>query len=150
MAKKSIRKKIFVIFFIFICLLVFPDYNYFASQKVIINDAHTYLPLKGKDMAAGYLRISNNHSKLIGINSIECEEVNASLHETVIDSDGVIRMEKIAIFYIYPESHVDFMPGAKHIMFSGFDQFEDKKLKCSFGSDIGLKIPFTLEVLSNG
>tara|TARA_B100000965_G_scaffold244832_1_gene205472 strand:- start:502 stop:954 length:453 start_codon:yes stop_codon:yes gene_type:complete len=149
MVKKSNKNKFLIIFFIFICLLIFPDYNYFTSEKVTIKDAHLYLPMKGKDMSAGYLRITNNHSKNIVIKSIECQKVNASLHETVIDSEGVIKMKKLKLFSIDPESHVDFMPGGKHIMFSGFSQFEERYLQCNFVSDIGLTIPFTLEVLNN-
>ena len=108
-----------------------------------------YLPLKGKDMSAGYLRITNNHSKFIVIKSIECQKVNDSLHETVIDSEGIIKMKKLELFSVDPESHVDFMPGSKHIMFSGLSQFEERNLQCNFVSDIGLTIPFTLEVLKN-
>ena len=149
MATTSNRIIFFLIFFIFISLLIIPDYNYFTSQKVIIKDAHLYRPLKGKDMTAGYLRITNKHSKDIIINSIECEKVNASLHETVIDSKGLIKMQKLAFFSINSKSHVDFMPGAKHIMFSGFNQFEEENLNCNFGSNNGLRIPFTFEVLKH-
>ena len=128
--------------------MIIPDYNYFTSEKVTIKDAHLYLPLKGKDMSAGYLRITNNRSKDIVIKSIECQKVNASLHETVIDSEGAIKMKKLELFSVESESHVDFMPGGKHIMFSGLSQFEDRNLKCNFVSDVGLTIPFTFEVIS--
>ena len=141
--------KLFLILVIFISLLIIPDYNYFTSQKVIIKDAHLYLPLEGKDMAAGYLRITNKHNTNIVINSIECEKVSASLHETIIDSEGIIKMQKLAFFSIDPETNIDFMPGGKHIMFSGFNQFEEKDLECKFSSNIGLKIPFTFEVLTH-
>ena len=99
-------------------------------------------------MSAGYLRITNNRSKDIVIKSIECQKVNASLHETVIDSEGAIKMKKLELFSVESESHVDFMPGGKHIMFSGLSQFEDRNLKCNFVSDVGLTIPFTFEVIS--
>ena len=138
-----------LILIIFISLLTIPDYGYFTSQKVIIKDAHVYLPLKGKDMAAGYLRITNKHSANIVINSIECEKVNASLHETIIDSEGLIKMQKLELFSIDPKTNVDFMPGGKHIMFSGFNQFKGKNLNCNFGSNTGSKIPFTFEVLTH-
>ena len=45
-------------------------------------------------MTAGYLRLENNLTKKIVISSIECEKVNASLHETVLNSEGMIKMKK--------------------------------------------------------
>ena len=143
----SNRFKLFLILVIFISLLTIPDYSYFTSQKVIIKDAHFYLPLKGKDMAAGYLRITNKQSTNIVINSIECEEVNVGLHETILNSEGLIKMQKLELFFIDSGTNVDFMPGGKHIMLSGFNQFEGDNLKCNFGSNDGSKIPFTFEVL---
>ena len=100
-------------------------------------------------MAAGYLRITNKQSTNIVINSIECEGVNAGLHETILDSEGLIKMQKLELFSIDSGTNVDFMPGGKHIMLSGFNQFEGDNLKGNFGSNDGSKIPFTFEVLTH-
>ena len=51
-------------------------------------------------MAAGYLRITNKQSTNIVINSIECEEVNVGLHETILNSEGLLKMQKLELFSI--------------------------------------------------
>ena len=52
-------------------------------------------------------------------------------------------------FEVDPESQVDFMPGGKHIMFSGLKEFKEMVLMCSFLSNTGIEFPFTFEVLTN-
>ena len=126
-----------------------PGCNDISSPDIIIKDAHLYLPLKGKEMAAGYLRIENNQTKKIVISSIECEKVEASLHETIADSEGVMKMKKLEMFDVDPGSYVNFMPAGKHIMFSGLKDFKDRVLMCSFLSNTGIEFPFTFEVLTN-
>ena len=68
------------------CLLT-PGCNDINKPDIIIKDAHLYLPLKGAEMAAGYLRLENNQTKKIVISSIECRKVKASLHETIVGSE---------------------------------------------------------------
>ena len=149
MVKPSTNNKFFTIFSIFMFCLIISGCNDNSKPSIIIKDAHLYLPLKGTDMAAGYLRLENNLTKKIVISSIECEKVSASIHETTIDSEGSIKMKKIELFSVDSESHVDFMPGAKHIMFSGIKDFKEKILMCNFSSKAGIEIPFTFEVLNN-
>ena len=129
--------------------LVIPGCSDISKPAIIIKDAHLYLPLKGKEMAAGYLRLENSQTKKIVISSIECKKVKASLHETILDSEGVMKMKKLEMFEVDPESQVDFMPGGKHIMFSGLKEFKEMVLMCSFLSNTGIEFPFTFEVLTN-
>ena len=124
-----------------------PGCNDISSPDIIIKDAHLYLPLKGKEMAAGYLRIENNQTKKIVISSIECEKVEASLHETIADSEGVMKMKKLEMFDVDPGSHTNFMPRGKHVMFSGLKEFKESLLMCAFLSNTGVEFPFAFEVL---
>ena len=100
-------------------------------------------------MSAGYLRLENNQLKKIVISSIECEKVKASIHETILNSEGVIKMKKLEMFVIDAESNLNFMPGGKHVMFSGLKEFKESVLMCAFLSNSGIEIPFTFEVLTN-
>jgi len=149
MVKPSTKNKIFKIFCIFMYCLIIPGCNDTSKPSIIIKDAHLYLPLKGTDMAAGYLRLENNQTKKIVISSIECEKVRASLHETIVDSEGVMRMKKLEMFYVDAKSHVNFMPGGKHAMISVLKEFKEKILMCTLLSNAGIEIPFTFEVLTN-
>ena len=149
MVRPIIKNKFFIIFSIFIYCLVIPGCNDTSKPSIIIKDAHLYLPLKGTDMSAGYLRLENNQIKKIVISSIECEKVKASIHETILNSEGVIKMKKLEMFVIDAESNLNFMPGGKHVMFSGLKEFKESVLMCAFLSNSGIEIPFTFEVLTN-
>ena len=130
------------------CLLM-PGCNDINKPDIIIKDAHLYLPLKGTEMAAGYLRLENNQTKKIVISSIECRKVKASLHETIVDSEGVMKMKKLEMFVVDPGSHANFLPGGKHVMFSGLKEFKESVLMCAFLSNTGVEFPFAFKVLTN-
>ena len=149
MIKLNIKNKFLNIFCIFVYCLLMPGCNDINKPDIIIKDAHLYLPLKGAEMAAGYLRLENNQTKKIVISSIECRKVKASLHETIVDSGGVMKMKKLEMFVVDPGSHVNFMPGGKHVMFSGLRQFKESVLTCAFLSNTGVEFPFSFEVLTN-
>ena len=131
-----------IMFILFSC-------SYEETENLIIKDAHLYLPLKGSEMAAGYLRLENNQTKKIVISSIECRKVKASLHETIVDSEGVMKMKKLEMFVVDPGSNVNLMPGGKHVMFSGLKEFKESVLTCAFSSNTGVEFPFAFEVLKN-
>jgi len=149
MVRPSIKNKFFSIFSIFIYCLVITGCNDTSKLGIIIKDAHLYLPLKGTDISAGYFRLENNQNKKIVINSIECEKVKASIHETILNSDGVMKMKKLEMFAVEAKSNLNFMPGGKHVMFSGLKEFEESILVCAFLSNTGIEIPITFEVLKN-
>ena len=150
MVKPNTKNKYLIIFCIFIYSLIIAGCNDTSKSDIIIKDAHLYLPLKGTDMTAGYLRLENNLTKKIVISSIECEKVKASIHETILNSDGVMKMKKLERFAVEAESNLNFMPGGKHVMFSGLKEFKENILECTFLSNTGIEIPFTFEVLKNG
>ena len=100
-------------------------------------------------MSAGYLRLENNQIKKIVISSIECEKVKASIHETILNSEGLMKMKKLEMFAVGAESNLNFMPGGKHVMLSGLKEFKDGMLECAFLSNTGIEIPFIFEVLTN-
>ena len=149
MIKLNIKNKFLNIFCIFVYCLLIPGCNDINKSDIIIKDAHLYLPLKGAEMTAGYLRLENNQTKKVVISSIECRKAKASLHETIVDSEGVMKMKKLEMFVVDPGSHVNFMPGGKHVMFSGLREFEESVLTCAFSSNAGVEFPFSFEVLTN-
>ena len=149
MIKLNIENKFLNIFCIFIYCLLMTGCNDINKPDIIIKDAHLYLPLKGAEMAAGYLKLENNQTKKIVISSIECRKVKASLHETIVDSEGVMKMKKLEMFVVDPGAHVNFMPEGKHVMFSGLKEFKESILVCTFLSNTGIEIPFTFEVLKS-
>ena len=63
MIKLNIKNKFLNIFCIFVYFLLIPGCNDINKPDIIIKDAHLYLPLKGAEMAAGYLRLENNQTK---------------------------------------------------------------------------------------
>ena len=147
MVKPSIKNNCFILVCIFVYCLVLSGCNESSNPGIIIKDAHLYLPLKGADISAGYLRLENNQIKKIVISSIECEKVKASIHETILKSDGVMKMKKLERFAVEAKSNLNFMPGGKHVMFSGLKEFKENILACTFVSNTGIEIPFTFEVL---
>ena len=149
MIKLNIKNKFLNILCIFIYCLLTPGCNDINKPDLIIKDAHLYLPLKGAEMATGYLRLENNQTKKIVISSIECRKVKASLHETIVDSEGVMKMKKLEMFVVDPGSNVNLMPGGKHVMFSGLKEFKESVLTCAFSSNTGVEFPFSFEVLTN-
>ena len=149
MVKPSTKNKLFIMFCIFIYCLIIPGCNDTSKPSIIIKDAHLNLPLKGSDMASGYFRLENNQTEKIVISSIECGKVKASLHETIVDSEGGMKMKKLEMFSVDSKSYVNFMPGGKHVMFSGFKEFTEENLICSLLFKAGIEIPFTFEVLTN-
>ena len=149
MVRPSVKNKLCIIFCIFIYCLVIPGCNDTSKPGIIIKDAHLYLPLKGSDMTAGYLRLENNQPNKITINSIECEKVNASIHETILNSEGLMKMKKLEMLTVDGESNLNFIPGGKHVMLSGLREFKENILVCAFLSNSGIEIPFTFEVLTN-
>ena len=149
MVRPIIKNKFFIIFSIFIYCLVISGCNDTSKPGIIIKDAHLYLPLNGTDISAGYLSLENNQIKKIVISSIECEKAEASIHETILNSDGVMKMKKLERFAVEAESNLNFMPGGKHVMFSGLKEFKENILVCTFLSNTGIEIPFTFEVLKS-
>ncbi len=59
------------------------------------------------------------------------------------------KMKKLEMFVVDPGLHVNFIPGGKHVMFSGLKEFKESLLMCAFSSNTGVEFPFSFEVLTN-
>ena len=120
-----------------------------SPVKVIIKDAHLYVPLKGSMMTSGYLSIVNKSNENIEILSIDCSPIRAEIHETTINAKGLMKMTK-PNSVLESQSSTIFVPGGKHIMFWGLNEFDSKYLPCSFSFVDGDSINFNFLVQTRG
>ena len=121
-----------------------------SPEGIVIKDAHLYTPLKGSMMTGGYLSISNNSDDVIEIKGIDCAPFKAEIHETKIDSMGIMKMEKVESLPLNAGSQIIFVPGGIHIMLWGLSDFKEAELECSFELIDKDPIMFNFEVLSRG
>jgi len=121
-----------------------------SPVKVIIEDAHLYVPLKGSTMTSGYLSIVNESDENIEILSIDCSPIRAEIHETSINAKGLMKMTKPNSVVLESQSSTIFVPGGKHIMFWGLNEFDSKYLPCSFSFVDGDSINFNFLVQTRG
>ena len=84
------NKNLFKIFSIFWAAVILASCTNVEKEKIIIKDAHLYVPLKGSMMTSGYLSISNQTTNDIQISSIDCSPVRAEVHETIVNSEGLM------------------------------------------------------------
>ena len=121
-----------------------------SPVKVIIKDAHLYVPLKGSMMTSGYLSIVNKSNENFEILSIDCSPISAEIHETTINAKGLMKMTKPNSVVLESQSSTIFVPGGKHIMFWGLNEFDSKYLPCSFSFVDGDSINFNFLVQTRG
>ena len=121
-----------------------------SPEGIVIKDAHLYTPLKGSMMTGGYLSVSNKSDDLIEIKDIDCAPFKAEIHETKIDSMGIMKMEKVESLLLNADSQIIFVPGGKHIMLWGLSGFKGLELECSFILIDKDPIMFKFEVLNRG
>ena len=121
-----------------------------SPEGIVIKDAHLYTPLKGSMMTGGYLSVSNNNDDVIEIKGIDCAPFKAEIHETKIDSMGIMKMEKVESLSLNAGSQIIFVPGGIHIMLWGLSDFKKAELECSFELIDKDPIMFNFEVLSRG
>ena len=125
---KYFFKFIFISFFTFIIISCSKQ----TPQKVIIKDAHLYVPLKGSMMTSGYLSMENTSDKSFKITGISCTSSRAEIHETKVNAAGIMKMEKKDTFDLSPFEKIIFVPGGKHIMLWGLSDLTENFLDCSF------------------
>ena len=99
---------------------------------MIIKDAHLYVPLKGSMMTSGYLSMENTANKSFEITGISCSSSRAEIHETKINTAGIMTMEKRDRFVLTSFEKIIFVPGGKHIMLWGLSDPTENYLDCSF------------------
>ena len=120
------------------------------QEVVIIKDAHLYVPLKGSMMTSGYLSISNSSKKSIEIIGIDCTPIRAEIHETKMNAEGMMRMSKINSFILEADTSDIFMPGGKHVMFWGLNDFKEEYLNCYFEMTTEDRVQFKFSVQKRG
>ena len=125
---KYFFKVIFISFFTFIIIGCSKQ----TPQKIIIKDAHLYVPLKGSMMTSGYLSMENTSNKSFEITGISCSSSRAEIHETKINAAGIMTMEKRDRFVLTPFEKIIFVPGGKHVMIWGLSDLTENYLDCSF------------------
>ena len=121
-----------------------------SPEGIVIKDAHLYTPLKRSMMTGGYLSVSNKSDDFIEIKDIDCAPFKAEIHETKIDSMGIMKMEKGESLLLNADSQIIFVPGGKHILLCGLSGFKEAELDCSFKLTDKDPIMFNFEVLSRG
>ena len=126
------NKNLFKIFSIFWLAVILVSCTNVEKEKIIIKDAHLYVPLKGSMMTSGYLSISNQTMNDVEISSIDCSPVRAEIHETIVNSEGFMTMSKVSSITLDANSSTIFVPGGKHVMFWGLSGFDKEYLSCSF------------------
>ena len=123
---------LFKIFSIFWVAVILVSCTNVEKETIIIKDAHLYVPLKGSMMTSGYLSISNQTMNDVEISSIDCSPVRAEIHETIVNSEGLMTMSKVSSITLDANSSTIFVPGGKHVMFWGLSGFDKEYLSCSF------------------
>lgn len=119
-------------------------------SKVIIKDPHLYVPLNGSMMTSGYLGIYNESSDIIEIKGIDCSPIRAEIHETKMNSQEGMSMKKIDSFLLEPGENSIFVPGGKHVMFWGLNNYNSEYLRCIFLVSAGQPIEINFLVEERG
>ena len=133
-------------FFIFVLINCSEN----RPEEIIIKDPHLYVPLKGSAVTGGYLSVTNKSKNTIKINGIDCSDIRAEIHETKMNTKGVMSMTEIDSLTLRSgETHI-FMPGGKHIMFWGLSEYNKGYLKCKFLVSEGEAIDINFLVENRG
>jgi len=94
-------------------LLVFPG---FALAQLEIRDSWIKNLPPSVPVRAGYMTIHNPQSKTVSIVSLSSDAFDSiEIHQTIAQ-DGMMRMERIPILIIEPDSTVQLTPGGLHLM----------------------------------
>lgn len=91
-----------------------------ADSGIFVSDAWVRQGPPGVTVTAAYMTILNSGDtgdKLLGISTDVCETVE--IHESVVDDEGVVRMNIIQELAIPPGSEVRLEQGGKHLMLIG-------------------------------
>jgi len=122
----------------------------FEENKIIIKDAHLYVPLKGSKITSGYMSIKNNTDVELQVSGIDCSPIRAEVHETTMTLEGTMKMEKIESFFLNPGMSTIFTPGGKHVMLWGLDGYGEKQLNCNFLISNQAPIKFAFSIKNRG
>jgi copper(I)-binding protein len=97
------------------------------DEGIVISSARVLPPFPGRDVAAGYMSITNHSKtddKLISASSPISSAVEIHNH---IEEDGVMKMRQIDGIQIKAGETIELKPGSFHLMMFGSTVAEDQK-----------------------
>jgi len=95
----------------------------------VVEDAWVRAMPPGQKMTAAYGVFRNSGSVSLRISEFSSPQyASVSLHETIVDSSGMNKMQDIQAMVILPGEVLELAPGGKHFMLMGkySDQAEEK------------------------
>jgi periplasmic copper chaperone A len=114
---------------------------------LIIDEPYINLPLKGQMMSAGYFRLVNHSSNSVVLNTMICEGLDVSLHDSSVSEDGIMIMKSVQNILIEGGSALAFKPGSYHAMIVGLDEFvRTDKVQCSLVVNDTQSLPVVFEL----
>lgn len=114
--------------FITTTIILFLLFILSACQSVEQNPAEVFVVEKawvramppGRKMTAAYGEFKNTGSTVLKINKFSSPQFSSvSLHETIVDSNGMSRMQEIQVMVLLPGEVFVLEPGGKHLMLMG-------------------------------
>ena len=120
----ALRKSKISWFFRFISFFILVGSAPLLSESVEKTDlrvSHAIIqkPFEGAKSASGYLVIENKGKKEVFLTSASISLGTAMIHKTLMDDDGIIRMQHLPEIIIPGNKSVHFKPGDLHIMIIG-------------------------------
>ena len=98
----------------FILLIIFPVV---ALAELEFDDTWIKNLPPTVPVRAGYMRIYNPGDKAVSILSVSSDAFsNVEVHQTIMQDDGLMRMEQVPALTIEPNSQLDLKPGSIHLM----------------------------------
>ena len=108
------------------------------GPAIAISDVRILAPMAGSNAGVAYLSIANNGTAPITISRIRSPQFDrVEMHETLVDDDGIARMQALERVEIPVNEVAEFVAGGKHLMLIGA------------GPDTAAGSPVTLEIEYN-
>ena len=142
-------------FFCFIWFFILAGNTPLLSESIektdlIVSHAIIQKPFEGAKSTSGYLVIENKGKKEVFLTNASISLGTAMIHKTLMDDDGIIRMQHLPEIIIPGNKSVHFKPGDLHIMIIGLKrtlQAEEKipahlHFRTLHGKDFKIDITF--------
>lgn len=101
-----------------------------AMAELEARDAWVRMPAPGQSLAAAYLTFVNRGDTDVHVADVSSPLAVAELHETVVDDDGVMRMEHRAEGFVVPAGgELVLEPGGAHVMLLDVDRLDLRLLE---------------------
>lgn len=101
--------------------------GYQMDEGIVISSAYVRPPLPGRDVAAGYMSVTNHtktDDKLISASSPVSPRVEIHTH---LNEDGVMKMRQVDGIEIKAGETVELKPGSYHLMMFGVEMAEGQE-----------------------